>query len=309
MRGLREAPIDHPPVADEDAGEVGAQQRGRVVEAAARRDAKDGGRRRGRDPQPVQHAAHFPAGFIGRHHRTAAHLGAERGIGRRRARSGARTQVDEAAARDREAVLRGEHAADLAERHPQPLVQPHRERRRPRAEGGAGRAERVRGLQRMASLHAVPAAAARADRHAKRAHHGRHRRQISWHWVATCVGVIPSPQSGHTAGSGASWVCRSAGGGADARDGVGRAARRRGDRPCPGAALSRRARPGGTRHVARRRADPSTDPAHAAGDRARAPAGPARAPRDRAPVDSAPTRRASAHSPGAGRRASRRQAW
>lgn len=120
----------------------------------------------------------FQPVFIRGNHRTAADLGAERLIGRRRARGRARTQLDEPAAGDREAVVRREHAPDFAERQAQALVQPHRECRRARPERGAGRAEGIGRLQRMSPLHPSPAAAARADRHAKGAHHGLDRREI-----------------------------------------------------------------------------------------------------------------------------------
>ena len=61
VHGAAEAAAHHPPVALQDAVAIGAEHRGRVVEAAAGADGADGRFRRGEHPQPVAEGADPPA--------------------------------------------------------------------------------------------------------------------------------------------------------------------------------------------------------------------------------------------------------
>ena len=66
-------PIRRPAVADQDAGEGGAEETGGFLKAAARQDHIHGRRRCHTDPQPLQLGLDSPAGFIGHNHGTGPH--------------------------------------------------------------------------------------------------------------------------------------------------------------------------------------------------------------------------------------------
>ena len=77
-----ESAIRRPPVADQDTGEVRAQDGGRVVKTAPGTNRIHGGLWRRERPQPVQHGADAPAGFIGTDDGTPADLGTQGPVGR-----------------------------------------------------------------------------------------------------------------------------------------------------------------------------------------------------------------------------------
>ncbi len=168
MERAGKAAIRRPPIADDDAREAPAEHTGRFRIAAAGLDPIDRRVRRRHGPQPVQASGDFPAGFIGGHDRTAANPLAQRGIGRARLPGGSVHRVHQSTARDRQTVLLLEQRGDLPEREPELLIEDDGERDRLRAELRARRAQRVRGLQRMAPLHPALAHATLADLDAKR---------------------------------------------------------------------------------------------------------------------------------------------
>ena len=65
MAGGGELPIRLPPVADEDAGIIGANHRGRLREPAPGLNDVDGRVRGDKHPEPLQIRADAPTGFIG----------------------------------------------------------------------------------------------------------------------------------------------------------------------------------------------------------------------------------------------------
>ena len=178
MIGVHEAAVRRPPIARKHAGEVLAEDRGGIAKPAAGANRVDGGVGRGERPEPVQGARHFPARLVWTHDRTAADLGTERLVGRRRARRRARTEMHERPAGDREAEAIAEQGGDVRERQAEALVQHDDRRRRFGADLHGRCAERVGGLPRMPALHAPAARHARADVHAELADDGTDHRQI-----------------------------------------------------------------------------------------------------------------------------------
>jgi hypothetical protein len=168
MEGTVKAAIRRPPIADDDPCEAPAEQPRRFGISAAILDAIDRGVRRRRGPQPMQVSGDLPPGFIRRHDRTAANPLAQRGIGRPRLAGGTVHRVHHPTARNQQAVLLPKQRGDLPKREPELLIEHDREGDRLRPELRARRAQRVGGLQRVASLHAAPAHPTRADVNPKR---------------------------------------------------------------------------------------------------------------------------------------------
>ena len=84
-----EDPKRRPPVANQHPGEVGPENRRRIVEAATGTNRIDRRRRRGEGPQPVAESANAPAGLVRGDHGAVPHLPAQRRVGRRGLTSGA----------------------------------------------------------------------------------------------------------------------------------------------------------------------------------------------------------------------------
>jgi hypothetical protein len=78
--------------------------------------------------------------------------------------------LDQTAARDAKAEAIPQQRRDLAVREAAPFIQQHRERDRLRTQLRGGRAERIRRLQGMPTLHAPPTLRAPADVHMKGPH-------------------------------------------------------------------------------------------------------------------------------------------
>ena len=177
VQRVRESAIGRPSIADQHAAEVRAQDRGRVVKAAPGTNRIHGGLRRRERPQPVQHGADAPAGFIGTDDGTPADLGTQGGVGRgghaRRAMQG----VDEAARRDPESEAVAQQRRDLLKRHADVLVQQHHEGHGAGSEVHIGGPHRVGRLQRMPALDAAATGDTTADVHVEapdgRPHHGQ----------------------------------------------------------------------------------------------------------------------------------------
>ena len=175
---MLEAAIRHPPVAHQHAGEVGAEHRRGVGEPATVADGVDGRLRRGECPQPVAHGVHTPAGLIRCDHRTVADLLAQRRVGRRRRGGRAVQQMDQTARRHRQSELRPQNAGDLLQRHAQLGVQLDDQRGDVRTQLRAGRAQRIGGLQRVATLHPPPTLRAAAHLDLEVPHDRLDRRQV-----------------------------------------------------------------------------------------------------------------------------------
>ena len=178
VQRVGEAAIRRPPVAHEHAGEVGSQDRCRVVEPAAGANRVDRRLGRGEGPQPVAHGADAPAGFIRRDHGRFPHLLAQCGVGRRGLASRAMQHLREASRCDGQAELGPEQVRDLRQRHTQVRVQPHDQRDDFGTELHAGRSQRVGGLQPVAALDATPTLRAVADLDVEAPHDGAHHREI-----------------------------------------------------------------------------------------------------------------------------------
>ncbi len=142
---------------------------GRLREAASRLDRVDGRLRRDKRPEPLQVGVDAPAGFIGGDDRTAAHRRTQRVIRRLRLARRAMDRVHQPAARDAQPEAVAQQRGDLAVGQPEAFIEEHGEGDglRPQLHGGG--AERVGGLQRMATLDAPPALRAPTDRDVKRA--------------------------------------------------------------------------------------------------------------------------------------------
>ena len=177
-RRVLEAAIDHPPVPHQHAGEVGAENLGRMLEPPPVADGVDRRLRRDERPQPVAQRVHPPAGLIRRDHRTAADLLAQRRIRGRRRGGGAVQQLDQAALGHRQSELVPQNARHLLQRHAQLGVQLDDQRGDVRAQLGGGRAQRIRGLQRVPALHAAPTPRAVTHLDVEAPHEGTHLRQI-----------------------------------------------------------------------------------------------------------------------------------
>ncbi len=156
MQCLLEAVIGRPAVPHQHPGEVGAENRRRIVKPPPVADGVDGCLRRGERPQPIQQRAHPPTGLVRRDHRTATDLLAKRCIGRLGRASGTVQQVHQTARGHRQAELRLDDAGRLRQRHPQLGVQLDTQRRDVRTQLHAGRPQCVRGLQPVPALHPSP---------------------------------------------------------------------------------------------------------------------------------------------------------
>ena len=77
VQRLGEATIRRPPVANQHPGEVGPENRRRIVEAATGTNRIDRRRRRGEGPQPVAESANAPAGLVRGDHGAVPHLPAQ----------------------------------------------------------------------------------------------------------------------------------------------------------------------------------------------------------------------------------------
>ena len=172
MIGVHEAAVRRPAISSEHAREVLAEDRGGIDKAAAGPNRVDRGVGGGECPEPMQGARHFPARLVWTHDRTAADLGTQRVVGRGGARRRARTDMDQGAARHAQAKPIAEERDDVRERQAQAFVQDHDERRGLGADLHRCRAERVRGLQRMAALNAAATRRTRAHMDAKLADDG-----------------------------------------------------------------------------------------------------------------------------------------
>ena len=167
MQRRREAAIRRPPVSHQDAVKVGAQHLGRLVEAAPVAHAIHRSLRRGKRPQPVPHRADPPAGLVGAHDGTAADLCAQRGVGRGGHAGRAMQHLHEPPGRHRQPEALPQECGHLGEWHADLLVQARNQCDGARPQVDVGGPHRVRGLQRMATLHAAPARCALPDGHMK----------------------------------------------------------------------------------------------------------------------------------------------
>lgn len=170
MQRRVELAIRLPAVALQDAGVVAADDRGGLREAATGLNRIDGGRRGDKRPEPLQVGGHAPAGFIRRHHRTAAYGRTERGITRLRLARRPMHGMRDAAAGDAEPEAIVQELGDFPVGEAELFVEDHRQRDGLWPELHRGRPKRVRGLQRMPPLHAPVAVATGAHVDAKVAH-------------------------------------------------------------------------------------------------------------------------------------------
>ena len=167
MQRRGEAAIRRPPVSHQDAVKVGAQHLGRLVEATPVANAIHRGLRRRKRPQPVPHRADPPAGLVGAHDGTAADLCAQRGVGRGGHAGRAMQHLHEPPGRHRQPEALPQECGHLGEGHADLLVQARNQGDGARPQVDVGGPHRVRGLQRMAALHAAPALGALPDGHIK----------------------------------------------------------------------------------------------------------------------------------------------
>ena len=178
MGRVREAAIRHPSVPHQHAREVGAEHRRRVGEPAAGADGVDRRLRGGERPQPVAGRGHAPAGLVGRDHRAAADLLAQRRIRGRRRVGRAVQQSDQAAPGHVQSEPGPQHAGGLLQRQARLGVQFGGQRGDVRPPLHAGRAERIGGLQGVPALHAPPALRVAAHLDVEAAHQGAHVRHV-----------------------------------------------------------------------------------------------------------------------------------
>ena len=178
MNRVIEAAIGRPPVAHQRPGEVGAEDRGGLLEAAAR---QNGVHRRvgcGERPEPLQLAADFPARFIGTDDGTLTDLRSQRVVGGARAIGGAVQRVHEPAGRDVQAKPFAKQRADFRDRQSELRMENSGEGHHLRAELRGGRAQRIGRLQGMAALHAATTRLAATNLDRKGAHDRADDRQI-----------------------------------------------------------------------------------------------------------------------------------
>ena len=200
------AAIRHPPVAHEHPVEVGPENRGGIVEPATGANGVDRRLRGNERPQPVADGTHPPPGFIRRDHRRVADLLAQRRVGRRGVAGRAVQQVSEAARRHLQAERGPQHVGDLRQRYAHLGVQLDDQRHDAGAQLRTGRAQRIRGLQRVAALHAPLTLRAVTHLDVKAAHDRAHRGDFFLILRCHAVTSIAPPQSGHAAGTGAACV-------------------------------------------------------------------------------------------------------
>ena len=165
MPRVREATIGCPPVAHEDPREVSPQDRHRVVKTPPGTNVIDGRVRGGIRPQPVQHGADAPAGFIGADHGTPADLGTQSRVGRGGHTGGAMQRLHEPAWGDRQPEALAQQRGDLVERHADVFVQEHNEGDGAGPQVHVGGPQCVGRLQRMPALDATATRDTAADRH------------------------------------------------------------------------------------------------------------------------------------------------
>jgi hypothetical protein len=163
MSGGRELPVRCPAIAHQDAGKVRTEHRGGFLEAATGLNAIDRRVRRRKGPQPLQSSRDFPAGFIGTDHRTATGPCTQRVIRWSRLARRAMDGVHQAATRHGQPIELLQQGRDLAERQPELFVEDHHQRDHLRPELGRRSANRIRRLQRMATLDTPTASVAPAD--------------------------------------------------------------------------------------------------------------------------------------------------
>ena len=178
VQRVSEAAIGRPAIADQHAGEVRAQDRGRVVKATPGANRIHGGRRRGKRPQPVQHGADTPAGFIGTDDGTPADLRAQSAVGRRGHARRAMQGVGEAARRHLEPEAVTQQRRDLLKRHADVFVQEHDEGHGAGPEVHVGGPQRIGRLQGMPALDTPATGDTTADVHVEAPDDRAHRRQI-----------------------------------------------------------------------------------------------------------------------------------
>ena len=150
-----EPAIGRPPIADQHAGEVRAQDRGRVVEAAARANGIHRGVRGRKRPEPVQDGVDAPPGFIRADHRTATDLGTQGRVARGGHAGRAMQRLHETARGDRQPEALPQQRRDLLQRDADVLMQEHNEGHGPRPQVHIGGPHRVGGLQRVPALDAT----------------------------------------------------------------------------------------------------------------------------------------------------------
>ena len=178
MQRAGEAAIGRPAIADQHAGEVRAQDGGRVVKAPPGANRIHGGLGCRERPQPVQHGTDAPAGFIGTDDGTPPDLSAEGRIRGPRHPRRAMQDLGESSRRHGQPEPVVQQGRDLVQRHAHVFVQQDRERHGARTELHAGRAQGVGGLQRVPTLHAVPAGDTAPDLDVEPPHDGLDDRQV-----------------------------------------------------------------------------------------------------------------------------------
>jgi hypothetical protein len=153
---LRETPIRRPAIADDDAGEVLAEQRRGFGKPAAGLNRVDGRRWRRDGPQPLQRPTDLPAGLIGCDDGTPADRLTERVIRGLRLSRSAVDRVHQTAARNGQPILLAKERRDLAERQTELLIEDDGHRDRPWPELRCRGAQGVRRLRPMPTLEAAP---------------------------------------------------------------------------------------------------------------------------------------------------------
>jgi hypothetical protein len=156
----RETPIGRPAIADDDAGEVLAEQRRCFAKPTAGLNRVDGRVRRRDRPEPLQRPGHLPAGLIGCDDWTPADGFAERVIRGLCLPRCAVHGVHEAAARHGQPILLAKECRYLAERQTELLVEDDGQGDRLRPELRRCGAQRVRRLKLMPALDAATTRAA-----------------------------------------------------------------------------------------------------------------------------------------------------
>ena len=165
VRGDGELAIGRPAIADQDAGEVGAQDVGSLLEASAGLNAIDGRGRRRNSPERLQHAGDLPPRFIRTHHRTAAHLRTQRLVGGLGLPGGGIDGVDKPLRVTVRPYNCWSSVTILPNERPSCLLSTTTNAMTCAPSCAADRAQRIGGLQRMPALHAPMALAIAAHVH------------------------------------------------------------------------------------------------------------------------------------------------
>ena len=134
---------------------------------------------RGEHPQPPEPGRDLPPRFIGDDHRTPAHRGTQRGVGRVGLSRRLVQRPHQGAARHGQAEACAEQRGDAAERHAELDVQrgAQRDHRGPQLHGGGPQG--IRGLQGMPPLHPTVALLAPPHMDRKGPDHRADRRQVN----------------------------------------------------------------------------------------------------------------------------------